>query len=254
MHRRAVQLEGRSITVLSPRPSDRVRFATNRFHQTWHVLSDIGGGRYFGRLCWAMAYNRKPGTIVVINKPQLTSSPFDGDPSLPILIADRSSGVPKPAGLAALRKQLAKPVSPDGTVKLQTHGLDRYADGQRDFMEDRRNQQHFWKPANGWIKHSRGFIVLTAPPPVLRQWGYELTTLGDPLYSGQDHRYLEFSRKQRVEQFWPEGEVQVFAQFHRMVSEARQERRRLFPNRDHELLKPEERALIYQALAERSRV
>src|SRR5262245_31383624 len=47
LHRRTLLLDGRAFTILAPRPAQPERLATNSFHQTWHVLADPFGGRFF---------------------------------------------------------------------------------------------------------------------------------------------------------------------------------------------------------------
>lgn len=74
VHRRSVPLAGREYTVLSPRPSAGERYATNRYHQTWHVLSDAAGAHVLARYCWAMAFQRRAGTILVIDPPALVQN------------------------------------------------------------------------------------------------------------------------------------------------------------------------------------
>ena len=56
VHRRELMLDGEHFTVLSPRAQTEVRFSTNHFHETWHVISDVDSARFLGRVLWAMAY------------------------------------------------------------------------------------------------------------------------------------------------------------------------------------------------------
>ena len=49
LHRHAVQLDGRRFTVITLRPGTGARFASNYYHRTWHVLSDLHGARVLGR-------------------------------------------------------------------------------------------------------------------------------------------------------------------------------------------------------------
>ena len=39
VHRRSVWLDRLEYTILSPRPTEEARFATNYFHETWHVIT-----------------------------------------------------------------------------------------------------------------------------------------------------------------------------------------------------------------------
>ncbi|GII58369.1 hypothetical protein Pth03_67580 [Planotetraspora thailandica] len=49
-------------------------------------MSDIHGARLLGRLLWGLAYQRRPGTLVVIGPQHLDSSPFDAEPADPIAL------------------------------------------------------------------------------------------------------------------------------------------------------------------------
>ena len=80
-HSRTLDLDGLSYTILSPRPAAEARFATNRYHETWHVITDISGAQLLARLCWAMAFQRHARTITVIDQSFLLPNPFDADPS-----------------------------------------------------------------------------------------------------------------------------------------------------------------------------
>ena len=71
LHRRQLRLDGRQYTVVTLRPGTDARFSTNHFHDTWHVLSDWHGARLLGRLLWGLAYQRVPGTLVLVDRPFL---------------------------------------------------------------------------------------------------------------------------------------------------------------------------------------
>jgi hypothetical protein len=176
VHRRSVRLDGRAYTVLSPRPSVSSRFATNRDGETCQILSDSIGAQLLARLCWAMAYQRHERTVTVIDSPLLVPDPFGADPSSPIVIANSALGSLNGAVLADLHSQLPLATPSDGTVVLQTRGLDQALDdptafGQRADQVARRSESHLER----WIDEDSGLWVLTAPPPVLRAWGVELS-------------------------------------------------------------------------------
>ncbi|MFI0419530.1 hypothetical protein [Spongiactinospora sp. 9N601] len=65
-----VRADGREFTVLTLRPGMDVRFSTNRHHETWHLLSDLRGARLGERLLWGLPYQRRPGTVIVPDRPQ----------------------------------------------------------------------------------------------------------------------------------------------------------------------------------------
>jgi hypothetical protein len=176
VHRRSVRLDGRAYTVLSPRPSASSRFATNQDGAMYQVLTDPVGAQFLARLCWAMAYQRHERTLTVIDSNFLVPNPFGADTSSPIVIVNSALGSLSDAVLADLQSQLPLATPSDGTVVLQTRGLDQALDdpaafGQRSDQVARRSESH----QDGWIDGDSGLWVLTAPPPVLRAWGVELS-------------------------------------------------------------------------------
>src|SRR5687768_16207331 len=87
LHLRLVDVGDYLYRVVSLRPTFGVRFSTNYFHETWHILTDEAGGKTLGRLFWGLSYQKAAGTIVIIDRPHLVTTPFDGDPGDPIAIA-----------------------------------------------------------------------------------------------------------------------------------------------------------------------
>jgi hypothetical protein len=176
VHRRSVRLDGRAHTVLSPRPSVPSRFATNRDGATCQILTDPVGAQLLARLCWAMAYQRHERTITVIDSHFLVPNPFGADESSPIVIANSALGSLSGDALADLHSQLPLVTPSDGTVVLQTRGLDQALDdpaafGQRADQVARRSESHQGR----WIDGDNDLWVLTAPPSVLRAWGVEMS-------------------------------------------------------------------------------
>lgn len=118
LHRHSVMLDGRSYTIITLRADVDVRFSTNRFHETWHVLSDEPGAKMLARLLWGLAYQRQPGTLVLIDRAHLDPNPFDAEPADPIVLL--------PSHLTVLTRQAARalrrrpPTTPDGTVRWRT--------------------------------------------------------------------------------------------------------------------------------------
>src|SRR5690242_21771901 len=94
-----MRLDGRDHTVVTLRPGTDARFSTNRYHETWHILSDWHGARLLGRLLWGLAYTRTPDTVVVIDGAVLDTDPFEGNAADPILLV--------PAYLTALTHKSA---------------------------------------------------------------------------------------------------------------------------------------------------
>jgi hypothetical protein len=242
VHRRSLRLAGQDYTILSPRPSETARFATNFFHDTWHVISDREGAQLLARLCWAMAFQRRPRTVVLLDAEFLVPNPFDADPSSAIVIVNNDLG---PFGLDALKDlkgQLPLRAPSAGTVVLQTRGLDLALAEGNAFRD--RDEQVGWRDEHQkrrWIDGSRGVWVLAAPPPVLRAWGVELSDLGDWSHEGTSWSHLDYPEKA--------GEVQVLDQFASRVTAAVATRKRLFPDGGTQRLPEEDRAQIWAEVA-----
>jgi hypothetical protein len=242
LHRRTLVLDGRAFTVLTPRPSQPERFATNSFHGTWHVLTDPAGALLLARLMWAMAFQRKPRTVLLVDGPMLVTNPFDADPSSPILLVNSDLGGPSRAGLDALEALLPLRTPSEGTVKLRIDGLARALKGDRPSRWDR----DVGRPAHqrrNWIDRVQNVLVFAAAAPELRNWGEDLpgtaaSVEANPAASGLDAEFPNHA-----------GEVQIFSDFRERVARAQQVRRRLYPGREHVELLDLERQAVWAALS-----
>jgi hypothetical protein len=251
LHRREIMLDRKSYTVLSPRPSTPHRFATNLFHETWHVLSDLNGARLLGRMCWSMAYQRKPNTIMVIDYPLLVPNPFDADKSSPIVIANRDLGGLSRVALAQLKHQMPFTSPSRGIVRLTAPGLDRLLKGDTDLERAHEKSGEQWneQQQKGFTDRVNGMVVLAAHPPRLQWWALWLSTLDDRWYDGM--AYTELDHSNRDYRRIGSGEVQIFERFTTMVSEATVARNRLYPDARHRELLDEERERVWAALPKR---
>ncbi len=240
VHRRDLVLGGSRYTILSPRPSIVSRFATNRFHETWHVLADVEGAHLLARLCWAMAYQRHDGTVAVIDPALVVPNPFDADPSSPIVIINTDLGPFSRDGAGSLRQALPFRTPSSGTVVLQTRGLDLALEDPDAFAEG--PDQARWRDPHRkrrWIEGSAGLVILAAPGPVLKTWGVELSQLGDRMYEGSSHSELDYPTN--------DGEVQVLDDFNSHVERAITLRARLFPDAASRQLSEEEKQVMWDA-------
>jgi hypothetical protein len=241
VHRRSIRLDRLEYTILSPRPSEEARFATNYFHETWHVITSERGAALLARLCWAMAFQRRERTIVLIDAPLIVPTPFDADLSSPLVIVNNDLGAFSRAAIKDLLAKLPLSNASDGTVVLQTRGLDQALENTGEFRD--RNQeaqldnQH---QKRRWIDGSNGLVVIAAPPPVLRTWGVDLSGLGTLSHEGRSWEYLDYPAKV--------GEVQVLDDFDSMLSAAQAARTRLFPDAANRRLTEDERSQIWTDL------
>lgn len=240
VHRRALTLDGRPYTVLSPRPSPGCAFATNSFRGAWHVVTDVAGARLLGRLFWAMAFQKREHTIAVIDPGLMVPNPFDADPSVPITILNDDLGALSGQAARDLRAQLPYSVAPAGTVVLQTRGLDAaLAD---DPVPERRGAPEVPREPSE-SDTGNGLVIISAPPPILRAWGVRVSRLGLQFNERSDEAVLEWSGST--------GEIQVLEGFETGVARAQDARERLFPGRQDEELGDDERRRIWELTRER---
>ena len=238
VHRRSLVLDGLHYTALSPRPGAGPRFATNNYHDTWHILSDVVGAQLLARLCWAMAYQRHERTFVVIDPPSLCPNPFDADPSSPVVIVNSDLGPFGRDAADALRAALPFTTPSDGTVVLQTRGLDVALADPKAFAE--RDDQAGWRDAHQkrrWIDVVHGLLVVAAPPPVLREWGLELSGLGEWSHDGSSWSHLDLPERT--------GEVQILEEFTTLVDQTVAAREEHFPGRTTQRLSDTERSELW---------
>ena len=227
LHRRLLWLDGRQYTVVTLRPGTDARYSTNFFHGTWHILSDWHGARLLGRLLWGLAYQRVPGTLVLIDRPLLDPNPFDAEPADPIaLVPARLTHLPSNAA-RALRRQLPLRTPPDGSVCWWTHGLDAAVAARR-AQRDRPPGawRAPWIRPHGWqerVDRVGGLVTLVAVAEVLKDYAVHIHTLGDHHHRGMDYAELD----------WPNGEVQIFRDYRRRVSAARVARREVLAGLPH---------------------
>lgn len=223
LHRHVMPCGGRDYTVITLRPGARARFSGNHYHDTWHVLSDLHGARVLARLLWGLAYQRVPGTLVLIDRPQLDADPFNAEPADPIaLLPARLTSL---SGKAARELRARLPLTrPTGTVRWQTPGLDRVLAerGTAAWAARMRRWQHEDRPGDEHVSRIGGLVVFAGLPHVLRQWAAAIHLLGDhPGPGGMDYTYL------RGADGWAIGEVQVFSDYRQRVSSASVARREI---------------------------
>lgn len=249
LHRRVLWADGREYTVISLRPDARVRFSTNRYHETWHILSDDHGARVLGRLLWGLSFQRRPGTIVVIGPPHLDPNPFDAEPATPIALVHADLTVLTPEAARRLRHLLTAPAKPDGTVRWHAWGLDQEAARFHRFRET--GEWPAWEPRpddrRSAVERIGGMLVLRGLPKRLREWAVYVAMLDSGRRDGMDYVYLETN--------WPigptDGEVQIFRNYRQRVSVATVSRREILGDADTARLPPEqinERIWAYNSL------
>ncbi|MFF7243185.1 hypothetical protein ACFZBU_04720 [Embleya sp. NPDC008237] len=220
LHRTVAYLDERPYTLITLRPSTTTRFAVNHFHDCWHVLSDQAGARLFARLLWGLAYDRHENTLVVIDRRFLDPTPFEAEPSLPIVLFATERTPFGGRAARGLRRLLPALGPPDGTVRWQTHGLttalaDR-ATWQREHPEPpwdwERERRHKRKPYHA--VHD-GLLVLPGTTGALLRDAVSIASLAVSVEAPMAYEYLHHY------------EFQVFHDYRRRVSAARTARREI---------------------------
>jgi hypothetical protein len=208
LHRRVVRLGRHDHTVLTLRPVAQVRFSTNYFHDTWHILSDGHGAQVLSRLMWGLSYQARPGTIVLLDEANLDPNPFDSEPALPVALVPARVTAVTGSLMRELRHGDWRHRAPAGTVRWRTHGLDAAVAADREDSD--RWPRSRARPVERVTMHG-GVIVVTADADRLRQLAVEAARLPDWWYRSQSWMRLDY----------PAGEVQIWREYHRMVSIAR---------------------------------
>jgi hypothetical protein len=205
---RLFEIHGTTLRVVTLRPQHTVRFSTNYFHGTWHLLGGVHGAMVMGRLMWGLAFQRLPGTVVLVDESHLVPTPFEADRPDPILIVPDGLTTVDDDLLRALRLRLRRCPGPPTTIRWHTFGMVRAL-----AQEDRRERRR-WSPELRRIylreRMSRraGFVTYTAPPTVLRETGLSIY---------QMHRwgtgYLPLAGERRTSWHGTDGEFQLIDDF-----------------------------------------
>lgn len=223
LHRHPMRAHDRVRTVITLRPGTRVRFSTNRFHDTWHVLSDDHGARLLARLLWGLSYQARPGTVVLIDRPFLQPTPFDADPADPIVLVPGWCTTLDEHAARTLKSRLPL-ANPEGTVRWRSFGLDRTLEpATLDLWWDTWWDRHRHRPDSGDVTRRAGLLVLTPDTPdQARAWALAAACLDTANAYGTDHAYLAGY----------DGEIQIFRRFGPMVNVAVQARAQVLSDVD----------------------
>ncbi|WP_406289792.1 hypothetical protein [Embleya sp. NBC_00896] len=220
LHRTVAYLDGRPYTLITLRPSTTVRFAVNHFHDTWHVLSGRVGAQLFARLLWGLAYQPRENTLVVIDRRFLDPTPFEADPSVPIVLFTPERTPFGGRAARELRRLLPSFGPPDGTVRWQTHGLDAALADREAWWE-----RHPAPPWNGYAyyHHKRkahhpphdGLLALPGDAGALMREAVTIASMQTSVGTPMAYEYLD------------RYEFQIFHDYRRRVSAARTARREI---------------------------
>ena len=212
LHLRVRRFAGVELRLLTLRPGLRVHLSTNRFHGTWHLLGDGRTARLLGHLMYGLAYQRQPGTAILLHGGHLLPNPFDAARSDPVLLVPDWLTFPTLRSLKALRRSLWDLGRPDTTVRWRTFGLASEASEADERPRWRRER----------MERIAGLLVYRAPREILRIQGRYVATLFPSRFD--NYHYL-------ADHWWnagfAEGEVQTFRHYRRMVGAAKHARQEL---------------------------
>jgi hypothetical protein len=241
LHLRLVPIGRTLYRVVTLRPGTEAAFSTNYFHNTWHLLSDAHGAGLLARLLWGLSYQRQPGTLVALFGEHLRPTPFDADPSPPILLAPAHLTPLDHQNFRVQKSRLRRASPPQQTVRWQTFGMDAGAgDLEEPFdveMARHADLNRLWTtwlraPHGPWqrerVSLCGGWVCYAAPPPVLRLQALVLRRMARANRSPMDYHYLAERRKADGcfgRYGYPPGEVQIFPDYRQQLKDAQVARR-----------------------------
>ena len=234
LHLRTIAVRNACYRLVTLRPHTEIAFSTNYYHDTWHIVSDSCGARLLARLMWGLAYQRQPGTVVVVLGEHVQPTPFDAERSAPILLALADRAEMDRRRLGALHRRLQRLGPPQCTLRWHTFGLDHALEQLAQKQNDgaRRYQDHDWlywndsKPLWNAEQMFRrgGFVCYCAPPAIMQVQALRIAQM-DPGAYGMDYHYLAHSN----EGHGADGEVQIFRDYDERRSAAASARREVLP-------------------------
>jgi len=242
VHLRVLEIRRATLRVVTLRPQTPVRFSTNYFHDTWHILAGRDGAALLGRLLWGLAFQRQPGTLLLIDPLHLVPTPFEADPPDPIIvIPDGVTAVDQDA-LRALRLRLRRAPGPPTTIRWHTFGMAAALERARDDRRWRDDLPHALRSRERMARRA-GFVCFTAPPACLRDHALGIYCL----HRCQGHwgGYHPLATHGAHQPWGHDGELQVLPGFANAVSAARVARREVLDDDTGALATDDKRQAIY---------
>jgi hypothetical protein len=218
LHLRVLAIHGQMLRVVTLRPATGVRFSTNYFHATWHILADRDGADLLGRLLWGLAFQRHPGTLILIDRDHLVPTPFEADPPDPILLVPDGLTRIDDELLRALKLRLRRAPGPPRTIRWHTFGMARALTDEAApwWWRDPKHRQLLTREQ---MTRRAGFVCYTAPPAVLRSHGLGIHTMGGRT------GYYPLAERGRTYSWRFDGEIQLIRGLADQVAAARVARR-----------------------------
>ena len=165
---------------------------------------------------------------MLFDGPLLNDTPFEAESSMPVVIINVECTKIKTDCLKELIIRSRYQKSSDRTVKLQTFGLDKIDCLSEDEKRVWAQEEIRMAKKLGWgdlkIEYLAGAIVISGPGSTLKEAAASLDFLEKPLRAGYSNYTYIGSWSKTTGQT---GEVQVFGDYERMLTEARIARERL---------------------------
>lgn len=237
LHLRVFELHRTTLRIVTLRPQTGVRFSSNYFHDTWHILGGPDGAAILGRLLWGLAFQRHPGTVVLIDRDHLVPTPFEADPPDPILLVPDGLTRIDIDLLRALKLRLRRCRGPRTTIRWHTFGMPAALDAVvPNYIHHNRRALH----SRERMSRRAGFLCYTAPAVILRDTATSIFHM-----SASSSGYHPLAEQSGHSSWRTDGEFQVVEQFARDVSAAKVARREILGG-SREIASDAERVEIYR--------
>lgn len=227
LHLHLTPVQGVMYHVITPRPGTDVRFSTNYFHCAWHILSNPSGSRLLARLLWGLSYQRQPNTVIYLGGEFLAPTPFDAEPSDPILLTMPTLTPLHEERFRHLRRIMEKGGLPSKTVRWQTAGMDQVDLSLKLFEipEFKANEHEYRKLVNREkVTRCGGMVCHSAPDLIHRSTSLALLHFKWTGFNHMDYQPLAPYRSHYTD---GDGEVQCFRDYRQMLRDAALARREI---------------------------
>lgn len=226
LHLYVVEVHGRTYRVLKLRPTEKIRFSNNFYHETWHLLTDPGGAEILAQLLWGLAFQKKEGTLLLVDDDHLVSTPFEADKPKPFVVVPAGLTPTDGDTLRALLRKVALMKAPTTTVKWRSFGLEK----RDEFYDKVHSLDEEFRPLWAQEKMSLrgGVICYTAPSIILQMQALSVQRLSLHMFWGSNYTYLAEGDWRFSHQ--ADGEVQIFADFEDRVVAASLAREQVLEN------------------------
>jgi hypothetical protein len=221
LHLRSLRVNRRDLNLITLRPDHQATFSVNYFHDTWHIVGSERESKLLARLLWGLAFQKQAGTVILLAAPHLKPTPFEAEPSPPVLLVPCNLTPLDEATCQALREKLAHLGPSQKTIRWHTWGLDEKRKEAPPWGDS------FWLPYNDSLYKTEqmrargGFVVYTAPPKVLQMQALILQGMRTS-YGTADHYLAEHGSHPG------DGEVQIFRDYGKMLRDAEVARREVW--------------------------